>query len=513
VRVSCVIPAYNEAATIAGVIRAARACPLVDEVIVVSDGSKDDTGARAARAGAHRVIALTRNGGKGRAVLEAVRAAQGEIILLLDGDLIGLRPAHLAELLGPVLQGDAEMAVALFSEDRLHRLMRPLSGQRAINRSLLCQVERLEQTGFGFEMALDRLARERRASTRRVTWHGVSHRSKREKYGTVAGLRLKMRASSDLARQAGRAIRPRRSSPMLIVLAFALIVLAALVPVFLLHPSRVSAQGLPPVRMPAVGGRILVVVGHPDDEVIDAGGFMAMAGQMGVAVSVVVVTNGDSNRLAAAMITRKVRPKADQLIEEGRVRQQETLEALHRLGVPSSRVYFLGFPARGLEAVMRSTIPFTSPYTRLRRAAYPDMVGPGVPYTRQALVGLMREIVLEVRPTLIITHALFDRHSDHRTVARLVDTVRGGVPVYAFLVHAPAFPRPLRMASGDPMTPPASLEIDPAWRWVRFDVPRDIEQAKRHAINAYRSQINTPYLRLLLASFVRTNELFAVREP
>jgi len=513
IRVSCVIPAYNEAATIAGVIRAARACRLVDEVVVVSDGSSDDTASRAARAGAHHVITLTQNGGKGRAVLEALRAARGEIILLLDGDLVGLRPAHLVELLGPVLQGRAEMAVAVFSDDRLHRLMRPLSGQRAIRRSLLCQADRIERTGFGLEMALDRVVRERGASTQRVTWQGVNHRSKREKYGTVAGLRLKMRASTDLARQAGRAIRPRRSPPMIIFLAHALVVLIAAAPIFLMHPSRASAQSVPPARMPAVGDRILVVVAHPDDEVIGAGGFIATARGRGVPVTVLVVTNGDSNRLAAAVIARKVRPQAGQLIEEGRVRQQETLEALARLGVPSSQVYFLGFPDRGLEAVMRSTAPFTSPYTRLRQADYPGVLEPGAPYTKQALVALAARIVQEVRPTLIITHAPFDRHGDHQAVASLVDTVRGAAPVYAFLVHAPAFPRPLRLARRDPLTVPVTLAIDPAWRWVRFDVAPEMEQAKQDALNAYRSQLSTPYLRLLLASFIRTNELFAVREP
>jgi len=509
VRVTCIIPAYNEAATITGVIRAARACPLVDEVIVVSDGSSDNTAVLAAWAGAHRVITLLRNGGKGRAVLEAVREAGGEVILLLDADLVGLRPAHLGQLLAPVLQGEAEMAVAEFSEDRLHRWMHPLSGQRAIRRSLLCQAGRLERTGFGFEIALDRAARTQGAATQRVSWQGVHHRSKREKYGTVAGLRLKMRASSDLARQA---IRPRRSPPMIIFLALALIVLVSALPIFFLHPSRASAQSFPPARMPAPDDRILVIVAHPDDEVIGAGGFMATAARLGVPVSVLVVTNGDSNRLAAAVITRRVRPTADQLIAEGRIRQRETVEALARLGVPSSRVFFLGFPDRGLEAVMHSAVPYLSPYTGLQAARYPDVVGPDAPYTARAAQELVGRVVRGIRPTLIVTHAPFDRHPDHRTVARLVDVVRGDVPVYAFLVHAAGFPRPLRLARRDPLTVPASLAIDPAWRWVRFDVAPDLVLAKQHALDAYQSQLSTPYLRLLLASFIRTNELFAVRE-
>jgi LmbE family N-acetylglucosaminyl deacetylase len=122
----------------------------------------------------------------------------------------------------------------------------------------------------------------------------------------------------------------------------------------------------------------------------------------------------------------------------------------------------------------------------------------------------MRQVVARVQPTLIVTHAPFDRHADHQAVARLVDAVRGAAPVVAFLVHAPGFPRPLRFSPGDPLTPPAALGVLPSWSWMRFDLPPEVVQAKREAVDAYRSQIVTPYLRLLLQSFVRTNELFVV---
>jgi hypothetical protein len=45
---------------------------------------------------------------------------------------------------------------------------------------------------------------------------------------------------------------------------------------------------------------------------------------------------------------------------------------------------------------------------------------------------------------------------------------------------------------------------------MRFELSPEEEQAKRNAIGAHRSQLATPYLGLLLASFVRTNEVFAV---
>ncbi|MBW8771071.1 MAG: glycosyltransferase family 2 protein [Gemmatimonadetes bacterium] len=83
--VSVVIPALNEGATIGGVIEQTRVhCPGA-EVLVVDDCSRDDTAARAEAAGA-RVIRRPYTLGSGAGVKTGVRAASGDIIVLIDGD-------------------------------------------------------------------------------------------------------------------------------------------------------------------------------------------------------------------------------------------------------------------------------------------------------------------------------------------------------------------------------------------------------------------------------------------
>ncbi len=515
VRVSCVIPAYNESATVADVVRAARACPKVGEIIVVADGCTDETPHRAAGAGADRVLRLPRNLGKGGAVLAGARAASGDVILLLDADLCGLTPGHLAHLLQPVLAGRAEMAVAVFADDYWHGVMRPLSGQRAVRRDLLADPQ-LAKTGFGFEVALDRLVKTRRARTAHAIWRGVSHRRKLRKYGMMRGTRLRLRASSDLVRQVRvpRSSRPggRRRRTRMEALLLAVIVLAVVArPLFFAHPSVAAALTMPVLPPPGPGDRVLVVVAHPDDEVIGAGGLIAAARRHGVPVSVLVVTNGDSNRVSAVLVGRRLPPRPAAFIREGRLRQQETMEGLRRLGVAPADIFFLGFPDRQLDAVLHSALePVLSRYTGLRAADYPGVVDPGAPYTRAALEDLVRTTVARVHPTLIITHSPQDRHADHVAVARVVDAVRGATPVYAFVVHAPGFPRPLRTSLHDPLLPPPAIALPPHWTWMRFELSSDDERAKRIAVGAHRSQLATPYLRLLLASFVRTNEVFAV---
>jgi glycosyltransferase involved in cell wall biosynthesis len=83
--ISVIIPAFNEAATIARVVRSAREyCPNA-EVVVVDDASTDGTADEAAAAGA-RVIRRPYNLGNGAGVKTGIRAASGDVILILDGD-------------------------------------------------------------------------------------------------------------------------------------------------------------------------------------------------------------------------------------------------------------------------------------------------------------------------------------------------------------------------------------------------------------------------------------------
>jgi glycosyltransferase involved in cell wall biosynthesis len=86
VGVSCVIAAWNEAPTIALVVDGIRRhTPGLIEVVVVDDGSSDDTAGKAGRAGA-RVVRLERNGGKGVALRRGIEAARGDRLLFIDGD-------------------------------------------------------------------------------------------------------------------------------------------------------------------------------------------------------------------------------------------------------------------------------------------------------------------------------------------------------------------------------------------------------------------------------------------
>ena len=83
--VSVLIPAFNEGDAIAGVIAALRGSADWHEIIVVDDGSRDETSDRARAAGA-TVVRHPYNKGNGAAVKTGIRTASGEFVLIIDGD-------------------------------------------------------------------------------------------------------------------------------------------------------------------------------------------------------------------------------------------------------------------------------------------------------------------------------------------------------------------------------------------------------------------------------------------
>lgn len=153
---SVIIPAYRAAATIADTVRAARQLPGVREIIVVDDGSHDETGEAARSAGADAVISLPANRGKGAALAAGIALAKAEQLVFLDADL-GQSAARAGPLLdalsdipGPgmavaalpsrpgaggfgLAMGLARAAIRLLSGLRPQA---PMSGQRAISAHL-----------------------------------------------------------------------------------------------------------------------------------------------------------------------------------------------------------------------------------------------------------------------------------------------------------------------------------------------------------------------------------------
>lgn len=172
-RVVALVAARDEGDRIGETVTALLALEPVAEVVVVDDGSRDETAPRSLAAGA-TVLRLDRARGKGRALegaLARLRDRAADVWLLADGDLAETA-ASLDVVLAPVIAGEADLAIATFPPGQAggfglvkraarhairlgsgRDVQEPLSGQRALTAEALEAVRPLAR-GFGVETAM-----------------------------------------------------------------------------------------------------------------------------------------------------------------------------------------------------------------------------------------------------------------------------------------------------------------------------------------------------------------------
>jgi len=167
-RTSVVIPAFNEAETLAGVLTGLLNLPgvQVDEILVVDDGSTDDTSQVAGAFDGVTVLRSPYNKGNGASVKTGIRHATGEIIVVLDAD--GQHPSdQIPELLKYVGEYDMVVGCRTRADSRLRSLGNAVlarlasrlsgvgipdltSGFRCVKRSVLMEFMHLYPNGFSF---------------------------------------------------------------------------------------------------------------------------------------------------------------------------------------------------------------------------------------------------------------------------------------------------------------------------------------------------------------------------
>jgi glycosyltransferase involved in cell wall biosynthesis len=201
-RVSAVIPAHDERPTIEGVVAPLLAHRLVDEVIVVDDGSSDGT-AECAQALGAVVVSLPRCQGKAAAMSRGVAAARNDVIFFCDADVIGLMPERVERIVAPVLSGEYAMYVGIrgrkaYWANRLLHFTPILGGERALRRELWDLVPRSYKKNFQIEIALNFFAKSNSYRMGFEVVPGLSQVIKERKRGLLRGLRQRLAMIADI---------------------------------------------------------------------------------------------------------------------------------------------------------------------------------------------------------------------------------------------------------------------------------------------------------------------------
>ena len=287
--------------------------------------------------------------------------------------------------------------------------------------------------------------------------------------------------------------------------------LGALLLSALASAGHASADALPLMSAAGADDRVLVVAPHPDDESLCCAGFLQRARAAGAAIGIVWVTAGDGFALDAMLTQHSIWPREANLRQLGAQRLIEARRAAAALGVPSTHQYVLGYPDRGVSALLGEfySRSYRSPYTGLSMVVYPQARSAYASYTGANLSADLRRVLEEFQPTLVLAAAPQDQHPDHAASGALVRALlqsRGELTHLRYwIVHAPRWPSPRGYHPQLPLLPPADAA---ALAWQLFPL-NDAERAtKLAALHAHRTQMRV--MASYLDSFVRADELFAL---
>ncbi len=200
--ISCIICVYNEGERIRAILGAVYGHPGLSEIIVVNDGSTDETDAVLASYPGIRVISYSPNREKTFALAQGMAAARGDYYMLLDADLSGVQPLHIDALADPVRRGKADVTISLRRNSLgLYRAMGLdfVSGERVIPAWLFADAPAIMEAlpRWGAEAFINDRVISARLRLSVVDWRSVMNVRKHTKVGLVRGILAELKMIND----------------------------------------------------------------------------------------------------------------------------------------------------------------------------------------------------------------------------------------------------------------------------------------------------------------------------
>lgn len=191
-KTTIVICSFNEEKTIAEVVSSCCKFNPDSEIIVVDDGSKDNTEEvliELAKSYSFRYEKLKQNKGKSWAMVHGVEKATNEIILFFDADISNIKKEHFDNLLNPILGEEADMVLGTPSETLIDFRVNPfkaLTGERALlKKDIIPVLEDIRDIRFGVETFINLYFQANGKRIKYVLLNGLKHPTKYEKTSSL----------------------------------------------------------------------------------------------------------------------------------------------------------------------------------------------------------------------------------------------------------------------------------------------------------------------------------------
>ncbi|MBS3105898.1 glycosyltransferase family 2 protein [Candidatus Woesearchaeota archaeon] len=196
-KVTAVVPVYNEEKTIKGVLEVLSSSKDIDEILVIDDGSTDKTPDIIKRLQANKMeyIKLKRNIGKDNAIRKCAKNINSEIVMIFDSDLIGFEKHHIENMLNALVEEKAGMVIGLRDKGNfLANIIMPYfpltGGERALRTNIFKEIIKIPfHERWGLEWIMNDYLKKKKLKIAKIRLEGVDHIGlQTKKYGIMAFL-------------------------------------------------------------------------------------------------------------------------------------------------------------------------------------------------------------------------------------------------------------------------------------------------------------------------------------
>jgi len=205
-KVSAIVCAFNEEGTLENVLRSVSESPLINETIVINDGSVDQTANiidRLKQTIEIEAIHFKKNKGKGFAMASGVEKATGDIIVFIDADMVNLTEEHFSQLLTPILNKEADMVLGQPSETLINYNVNPFksfTGQRAVlKEDIFIIIEKIKYSRFGVETLVNLFYQSEGKKVKNVMLRGLIHPTKFDKTSSTQAIKEYVKEGHQIA--------------------------------------------------------------------------------------------------------------------------------------------------------------------------------------------------------------------------------------------------------------------------------------------------------------------------